>query len=70
MGEINEDSVYYCLDCHSLCVMVDENLASEMWDGTYCGKCHSTNIGVCTMEEWLRVEEKRKQRRKEIEWSK
>lgn len=70
MAELGEGFVYYCKDCHSLCIIVDDSLASEVWDGSYCGKCHSTNIGVCTMEVWLDVEKKREQRRKEIEWNK
>ena len=53
-----------------LCILVDEALASEAWDGSYCGKCHSTNIGICKMEDWLAVEERREKRRKEIEWNK
>ncbi len=69
MGGTGEEAVYYCRDCHSLCIVVDETLASDMWDGSYCGKCHSTNIGECSIEEWLEVERRREQRRKEIEWN-
>lgn len=70
MTDQNEDRVYYCRDCHSLCIIVDDSLASDLWDGSYCAKCNSTSIGTCTMEEWLEVERKREQRRKEIEWNK
>lgn len=70
MAELGEGFVYYCRDCHSLCVIVDESLASEMWDGCYCGKCHSTNIGVCKFDDWMAAEERRAKRRKEIEWNK
>ena len=65
-----QEPVFYCRSCHSLCVVVDETLVSDTWDGSYCGKCYSTDIGVCTMGEWLEEEERRKRKRKEIEWSK
>ena len=67
--EYNEP-VYYCRSCHSLCVMIDEHLADEDWDGCYCGKCHSTDIAVCSIGDWLKEEERRARKRKEIEWSK
>ena len=67
--EYNEP-VYYCLSCHSLYILVDDTLVSDDWDGSYCGKCNSANIGVCTMGEWLAEEERRKAKRREIEWSK
>ena len=61
------DIVFYCKSCHSLCIITDSSLASDDWDGTYCGKCMSTDIGFCTMDEWLAVEEKRKKKAAEIE---
>ena len=67
--EYNEP-VYYCRSCHSLCVLTDESMASEDWDGSYCGNCYSTNIGQCTMGEWLDEEDRRAAKRREIEWSK
>lgn len=73
--EINYDNlqdgwVYYCRSCHSLAIIVDETLAVEGWDGSYCAKCHSTDIAACSMDEWLAEEERRKKKREEIEWSK
>jgi hypothetical protein len=68
--EINEDYVYYCRNCHSLCVIVDESLVMPGWDGSYCGKCHSTDIGICLFDEWLAEEERRRKKREEIEWNK
>lgn len=70
MPELDEGLVYYCRSCHSLCIVVDDTLAFEGWDGSYCGKCHSTDIAVCTMDAWLAEEERRRKKREEIEWSK
>lgn len=67
--EYNE-KVYYCRSCHSLKVIMDETLAINGWDGSYCGKCQSTNIGECTIGEWLEEEQRRKEKRRQIEWSK
>ena len=69
MPELDDELVFYCRSCHSLCVVVDESLASDAWDGSYCGKCHSTDIGQCTIDEWVAEEERRERRRKEIEWN-
>lgn len=66
----DNDLVYYCKSCHSLCIIQDDVLASEDWDGSYCKDCMSTDLGICTMDEWLEEEERRKQKRLEIEWSK
>lgn len=68
--ELQDDEVYYCKSCHSLMVMIDDTLANESWDGSYCGKCHSADIGICTVSEWLLEEERRKKQREKIEWSK
>lgn len=67
--ECNEP-VYYCKSCHSLCILVDEDLANEDWDGSYCGKCHSADVGVCTFGEWLAEEAKIEERRRIAEWNK
>lgn len=64
------EPVFYCRSCHSLCVMVDETMASEGWNGTYCGKCGSTDIDEIPFGQWLQEEERRKAKRREIEWSK
>lgn len=50
--------------------MTDESMADEDWDGSYCGKCFSANIGRCKFGEWLEEEERCEAKRKEIEWSK
>ena len=64
------EEVYYCRSCHSLCVIVDESMACDDWDGVYCGKCHSTDIDVCPFGIWLEEEERREARRREVEWNK
>ena len=66
----DDEPVRYCRDCHSLMVMVDESLAGEEWSGEYCGRCNSTNIAECSIQEWLAEEERRKKLREEIEWNK
>lgn len=68
--ENDNEIVYYCLSCHSLCILTDETLAFGDWDGSYCVKCGSTHIGKCTIDEWLAEEQRRKDKRREIEWSK
>lgn len=65
-----DEMVYYCRSCHSLKILVDEDLASDSWDGSYCAKCHSTDIAQCTIGEWLAEEDRRAAKRREIEWSK
>lgn len=67
--EESDNLVYYCRSCHSLCIMVDESMADEGWDGDYCGRCLSTDIGICDIHDWLAEEERRKKKREEIEWS-
>lgn len=64
------EPVYYCKECHSLCILMDEKMADDDWDGSYCGICHSTDIGVCSIGDWMKEEERRMKKRKEIEWSK
>ena len=66
----DDNLVFYCKDCHSLYILVDKELADSEWDGAYCGKCHSTDIGQCSIEEWLAEEERRRKKREEIEWNK
>ena len=70
LPELPEDYVYYCRSCHSLCVIMDDTLCVPGWDGSYCGKCHSTDIGMCSFDEWEAEEKRREKKRKEIEWSK
>lgn len=65
----NDDLVYYCKSCHSLYILVDESMADDDWDGSYCAKCYSANIAQCTMQEWLEEEERRRKKREELEWS-
>ena len=69
IGE-EEEKVFYCASCHSLCIVVDESMADDDWDGSYCGKCGNTHVESCTMSEWLAEEQRRKDKRREIEWSK
>lgn len=66
----DNDLVFYCKSCHSLCIVTDKTLISEDWDGSYCGKCMSTDIGICSIDEWLEEEERRRKKRQEIEWNK
>lgn len=62
------EPVYYCRDCHSLHIL-DAGTANEDWDGCYCGKCGSTDIGQCAFGEWLEAEEEKKRREVGLEWS-
>jgi hypothetical protein len=68
--ELEEQCVYYCRNCHSLKILVDDILADDLWDGCYCGKCGSTDIGICEFDKWLAEEERRKKKKEEIEWNK
>ena len=68
--EQDEDLVYYCKSCHSLSIKIDEVLADDFWDGSYCAKCNSCDIGTCTIDEWLEEEERRRKKREQIEWNK
>jgi hypothetical protein len=68
--ELDEGMVYYCKSCHSLCVIIDPAFESDAWDGSYCGKCYSADIGVCTFEEWLEEENRRRKKQEELEWKK
>ena len=65
----SEDVVYYCRSCHSLYILFDDSIQMEGWDGSYCGKCQSTDIGQCTIDEWVREEEARKERKRIREWN-
>ncbi len=53
------EQVCYCEDCHSLHVLIDSRFMNDGWDGLYCNNCGSTHIGKCTMQEWLKEEERR-----------
>lgn len=68
--ELDDEPVYYCRSCHSLKILVNEHLASEGWDGAYCGDCSSTDIGQTSIEDWLAEEERRRKLREKIEWNK
>ena len=63
------EKVYYCKRCHSLYILGNDGLANDDWDGSYCGKCNSTDVGICTMGEWMEEEERREKIRKEREWN-
>lgn len=69
-NEYDDELVYYCKSCHSLNIKVDDVLADDLWDGSYCAKCNSCEIGTCTIDEWLEEEAKRAESRRKIEWSK
>lgn len=66
----HDEDVYYCKQCHSLHILIDESFADDSWDGSYCAKCGSTDIGVTSIYEWLAEEARREKKRREIEWSK
>ena len=58
-----DEPVFYCKACHSLAVVGDDSLASEDWDGSYCNICNSTDIGICSIGEWLSEEKRREEER-------
>ena len=64
------EPVFYCRNCHSLAIIKDDSIASDGWDGCYCNKCGSTNIGEKPFGDWLYEEEQKQKRRMEIEWNK
>lgn len=68
--EYDDEPVFYCRSCHSLKIIVDDSLASDDWDGSYCADCHSADICECTIEQWLAEEERRRKKREELEWRK
>jgi hypothetical protein len=63
-----DELVFYCKDCHSLCILVDESLHFDDFDGSYCGVCGSANIDECKMGDWMAEEERRERKRKELAW--
>lgn len=63
------EEVYFCRTCHSLSVLCDPALASDDWDGSYCCKCNSTDIGTTTIGEWLEEENRRAEAKRIREWS-
>ncbi|MBR1434511.1 MAG: hypothetical protein IJ584_05295 [Bacteroidales bacterium] len=67
-AEDRKEVVYYCRHCHSIYILIDDDLADDDWDGSYCGKCHSTDIGKCSFGEWYDEEERRKRTLEELEW--
>lgn len=68
--EYDDEPVHYCKSCHSLCILVDDALSDEDWDGAYCADCHSTDIGTCSIDEWLVEEKRRKAIEEAREWNK
>lgn len=62
------ERVYYCRSCHSLHILVDD-AATDDWDGSYCAKCGSTDVGECMFGDWLAEEESRKEKELEREWN-
>lgn len=69
-NEYDDEPVYYCRSCHSLKIVTDDTLADDDWDGSYCAECHSCDIDVCSIEEWLEEDERRKEMKREAEWKK
>ena len=67
IGEMLE-TVYYCKSCHSLRVLTNPDISNDDWDGSYCGVCQSTDIGECTIGEWLEEEKRMKRAKREREW--
>ncbi len=63
------EEVCYCRNCHSLCVLCNSAFASDDWDGSYCGKCNSTDIGTTTIGEWLEEENRKAEAKRKREWS-
>lgn len=57
-----DEPVFFCSNCHSLNILIDDNFISEDWDGTYCGACHSTNVIKGKFGEWLDEENRNKSR--------
>ena len=64
------EPVLYCRACHSLCVVQDEPSSDGSWDGSYCGKCGSTDIASKKFGIWLREEEVVAEKRRLAEWRK
>lgn len=62
------EPVWYCRTCHSLCVLMAENFASPDWDGSYCGRCSSTDIAEEPFGKWLEEEEEMERKRDAAEW--
>ena len=66
--EYNEE-VFYCNSCHSLHIVVDDTLAGEDWDGSYCAKCFSSDIRKCKFGQWLEIEEWKEEKKRIKEWN-
>ena len=66
--DYDDESVFYCLDCHSLCIKCDEGAASDESDGLYCAKCDSTNIGQCDIQEWVAEEDRLRRKDEDDYW--
>ena len=57
-SQYDEEPVYYCACCHSLNIAMDETVADDQWDGSYCLKCGGTDIKQCSIFEWLEEEQR------------
>lgn len=64
-----DEPIFYCKACHSCFIKIDDNLADEDWDGSFCGKCMSTDIAECKFGKWLEEEEAEAERKRIREWS-
>lgn len=62
--------VSYCKRCHSLLISVNEDFAGPDWDGSYCVKCGCTDVGICSLDDWLAEEDRINALKEEIEWRK
>lgn len=52
----DEEPVFYCADCHSLSIGIDEDGIDDEWDGNYCLKCGGTDVRQCSIFDWLEEE--------------
>jgi len=69
-----DEPVFYCGNCHSLAIVESPYFSSDdeddedEWDGCYCNKCGSADVKVGRFGDWLREEEIRERKKKELEW--
>lgn len=50
------EPVYYCKQCHSLAILTYPGMSDDSWDGGFCSKCGSTDIGEEPIGTWLEEE--------------